>query len=319
MFKDKTILVTGGTGSWANELVTQLLPQKPKQIRLYSRGELAQVTMERKYRNPTLDFIIGDVRDYEEVEYACHGVDYVFHMAALKHVPICQRYPKEAIKTNIQGTENVIRAALENHVIKVIDVSTDKACSPINTYGMTKSVGERLILSADKDSKHTRFSIIRAGNVMGSNGSVIGLWMNQIKEQNKVCVTDLTMTRYFMTLPEAISLVFLAAEFKQSGGIFVMKMPACKIVDLAQVLIDTYGNAETKIEEIGIRPGEKIHEVLISRDEAIGAYCYTDNYYFIHNKDCGFPKVPFKEYASNTKLMNNAEIKTLLINGGFIK
>ena len=319
MFNNKTILVTGGTGSWANELVTQLLPQNPKEIRLYSRGELAQVTMERKYRNPILNFIIGDVRDYEELAYASKGVDYIFHMAALKHVPVCERFPEEAIKTNINGTKNVIKAARKNKVTRVIDISTDKACSPINTYGMTKSTAERLVLQADLRSSDTRFSIIRAGNVMGSNGSVIPLWIKQIKEQNKVCVTDLDMTRYFMTLPEAIGLVFLATEFKQSGGIFVMQMPACKIVDLAQVLVDVYGNKDTKIETIGIRPGEKIHEVLISKDEAPSAYCYTDNYYFIHSQNLGFPKVPFIEYASNTKLMNKEEIKTLLVNGGFIK
>jgi len=318
MYNNTRILISGGTGSWGKELVNQLLPQKPKEIVIYSRNEFLQVSMERQYKNPILKFVIGDIRDYDPLLSACKGIDYIFHLAAAKHVPVCEIYPNEAIKTNITGTQNIIKAAIANKVLKVIDCSTDKACAASTLYGLTKAVGEKLILNADKLSSHTRFSITRAGNVLGSNGSVLGTWINQIKEQNKVTVTSKEMTRYFITLKEAISLLFLASEFKQSGGIFVLKMPACRILDLAEVLISHYGNATTKIEEIGIRQCEKIHEVLISQDESPNAYCYTDKFYFIHNENLGFPRVPFKEYASNTKIMNKAEIKTLLINGGFI-
>jgi len=261
MFKDKVVLITGGSGSWGNELTKQLLDQNPKEIRIYSRGEISQVNMMRKFLNNKLKFIIGDVRDLRALTDACKGVDYVFHLAALKHVPVCEDYPYEAIQTNIVGTKNIIDASIANNVLKVIDVSTDKAVTPLNLYGMTKSIGEKLILHADKNNKTTRFSVIRGGNALGSNGSVAPLFINQIKEYNKITITDERMTRYFLTLSEAVGLLLIAATCWVSGGIFVMKMPACKIVDMAEVLKEHYGDENTKIEFTGIRPGEKIHEV----------------------------------------------------------
>jgi len=317
-FKNKTILITGGTGSWGQELTTQLLEFNPKEIRIYSRGELAQVNMKRIFNNPKLKFIIGDVRDYEAIHWACKNVNYVFHLAALKHVPVCEEQPNEAIKTNIVGTQNIIKSAIYNGVDEVIDVSSDKACSPINLYGMTKAVGEKLITNASTFSK-TKFMVIRGGNALGSNGSVIPLFISQIKQNNKITVTDKRMTRFFITLPKAIQLLFIATG-GINGGLFVMKMPACRIMDLAEVLIKHYGNKNTKIEEIGIRPGEKLHEVLVSKDEVMHTYKYKDKYHLIYpQKSLSHNKVNFEEYGSNQDFLDREQIKDLLNRGGFLK
>jgi len=330
MFKNKIILITGGTGSWGNELTEQVLKKSPKEIRIFSRGEFAQVTMERKFNNPKLKFIIGDIRDFDAISRACRGVDYVFHLAALKHVPVCEEQPQESIKTNIVGTTNLINAAIDNNVKKVIDVSTDKAVDPINLYGMTKAVGEKLIIQANKLSDNTKFVCIRAGNVLGTNGSVIPYFIDQIKRFNKISLTDKRMTRYFLTLKEAIKLLFNAADKSIGGETFVLKMPSCRIVDIAEVLIKYYGNKNTKITEIGIRPGEKIDEVLISRYEVSNAYIYDKNHYVIlptlHIKSLNkyyhnlkLKKVDFIEYNSSTDLMSEKQVENMLLKGEFVK
>ena len=245
-FDNKRVLVTGGSGSWGNELITQLLETKVKEIISYARGEFNQVSLQRKFNDPRLKIVVGDVRDYGELKHACKDIDIVFHLAALKHVPVCERQPYEAIKTNINGTRNIVRASIECNVKKVIDVSSDKAVLPINTYGMTKAVGEKLTLNASTLGSKTQFMCIRGGNVLGTNGSVVPLFINQIKRYNKITITDGKMTRYFLTLPEAIKLLFVATKSDINGGLFVMKMPACKIADLADVMIKRYGNKETK-------------------------------------------------------------------------
>ena len=321
IFANQRILITGGTGSWGNELTKQLLIYNPKQIIIYSRNEFNQVTMKRIFDNKKLKFHIGDVRDYVSLNRACKEVDYIFHLAALKHVPICEQQPDEAIKTNINGTQNIIRAAINNNVKKVIDVSSDKACSPLNSYGMTKAVGEKLILNASQLTDTTEFMCIRAGNVMGTAGSVIPLFIDQIKRYNKVTITDKRMTRYFISLSEAISLLFTAINSNVTGSLFVMKMPACKLTDLAQVLIDYYGDENTTTEEIGIRPGEKLDEVLVSKDEVLETYEYGLTYYLISPKKeiQWLKKVRFPEYNSSTFLMTKYEIKELLDRGGFLK
>ena len=321
IFNEAKILITGGTGSWGNELTKQLLTFNPGQIIIYSRNEFNQVTMKRRFNNKKLKFHIGNVRDYDSLNRACKGVDYIFHLAALKHVPVCEQQPNEAIKTNINGTNNVIRAAINNQVKRVIDVSTDKACSPLNVYGMTKAVGEKLITNASQLTDTTDFMCIRAGNVMGTAGSVIPLFIDQIKKNNKITITDKRMTRYFISLEEAISLLFTAINSNFDGSLFVMKMPACKLTDLAKVLIDYYGDKNTEIIETGIRPGEKIHEVLVSKDEVLQTYEYNDTYYLIYpqNKIELFQKVTFPEYSSSTYLMNKKEIQKLLNKGGFLK
>ncbi|MGL5675396.1 MAG: polysaccharide biosynthesis protein [Cellulosilyticaceae bacterium] len=331
MYEGSTVLITGGTGSWGNELVQQLLEKNPKEIRIFSRNELSQVLMERKFNNDKLRFVIGDIRDKEAILKATEGVDYIFHLAALKHVPICEKQPNEAIKTNVGGTQNLIEASIINKVKKVIDVSTDKAVDSLNLYGMTKAVGERLIIQANQLTNDTRFVCIRAGNVLGSNGSVVPLFIEQIKRYNSITITNKEMTRYFMTLQEAIGLLFQAAEKSIGGEIFVMRMPACKILDLANVLIATYGNKDTQIKDIGMRPGEKLHEVLVSEYEAPHTYSYNDKYYLIaptlvmpytatyYGDFGGLLKVKFNRYASNDELMSEEEILSVLKVGRFIE
>ncbi len=329
MFNGKKILITGGTGSWGNELATQLLERNPAEVRILSRGEFAQVTMKRKFNDDRLKFLIGNVRDYSTVHTACKDIDYVFHLAALKHVPICEEQPNEAIKTNIMGIQNLINATIANNVKKVIDVSTDKAVVPINMYGMTKAIGERLIIHANKISDYTKFFCIRGGNVLGSNGSVVPFFIDTIKRFNKVTITDKRMTRFFLTLQEAIGLLFKAAEESIGGETFIIQMPSFKILDLAQALIDAYGNENTKIIETSARPGEKIDEVLVSKYEVKNTYEYDKKYYLIlpvlyidglaeYYKKFNLVKVNFPEYSSRTQLMDKAKITELLKKGGFI-
>lgn len=326
MFNGKRIFISGATGSWGQTLTRMLLANyNPREIICFSRGELQQVLMQRKFHDPRLKFIVGDVRDYEAVRFAMRDVDIVFHLAALKHVPICEDHPQEAIKTNITGTTNIVNAAIENHVDKVIDVSTDKAVEPLNLYGMTKSVGEKLIIQGNDLSKHTKFVCIRGGNVMGSNGSVIPYFVEQIKSGGPVTITDLNMTRFFLTLEEAITLLFKAAEDSIGGETFVMNMPACYIRDVATVLMDHYGQVDVK--EIGSKPGEKLDEMLISKHEAPLSYYYDKNYFVIlpvkrtaelQAKYSALPKYDQEEFSSKTFIMNRDEIEQMLIKGGFI-
>jgi len=263
MLRKRKILITGGTGSWGHELTRQLLKDfEPKEIRIYSRGELKQVEMRRSFNDKRLNFIIGDVRDFIHLDEAMLGVDFVFHLAALKHVPVCESNPWEAVLTNIDGTQNVIRACIKNKVKKMVNVSTDKAVDPLNLYGVTKACAEKLTIAANNLTKDTSFICVRGGNVLGSNGSVVPLFRKQIEILNKITLTDERMTRFTFCLRDAIKLV-LEALFESVGGeVFVMKMPALFISDLAKVMIENLGNENTKIEKIGIRPGEKIEEVL---------------------------------------------------------
>jgi FlaA1/EpsC-like NDP-sugar epimerase len=280
IFNNSRILITGGTGSWGQTLTRMLLEKyNPKEIIVFSRGELQQVLMQRKFQNPKIKYVIGDVRDYEAIKFATVGVDYIFHMAALKHVPICEEHPQEAIKTNITGTTNIVNASILNGVKKVIDVSTDKAVEPVNLYGMTKSVGEKVIIQANDLSTATKFVCIRGGNVMGSNGSVIPYFIDQIKSGGPITITDIRMTRFFLTLEEAIELLFKAAEDSIGGETFVMNMPACYITEIAEILMEQHGPVE--IKEIGGRPGEKLDEMLISKHESPLAYYYDENYFVI--------------------------------------
>lgn len=264
------ILITGGSGSWGNELVRQVIgDDNIQEIRIFSRSELKQVEMKRRFHDQLkkLKFIIGDVRDLDRLKIATKGVDRVFHMAALKHVPICEENPFEAVQTNVIGTQNVIQAAIANDVSRVVFISTDKAADPLNLYGVTKSCAEKLIINANNLSDTTDFVCLRAGNVLGTNGSVVPLFIEQIKKNNHITITHPDMTRFFLRVEDAISLILKAEREAIGGEITVVKMPACRIVDLAQVLIEEYGNDNTKISHIGIRPGEKIHEVLITRHE----------------------------------------------------
>ena len=326
MFNKKRIFISGATGSWGQTLVAMLIKHyNPKEIICFSRGELQQVLMQRRFHDTRLKFVIGDVRDYEAVSFAMKDVDIVFHLAALKHVPICENHPQEAIKTNITGTTNIVNAAIENRVDKVIDVSTDKAVEPLNLYGMTKAVGEKLIIQGNDLSSHTKFVCVRGGNVMGSNGSVIPYFIEQIKTGGPITITDLEMTRFFLTLEEAILLLFKAAEVAIGGETFVMNMPACYIRDVAIVLMDQYGHVN--IKEIGSKPGEKLDEMLISKHEALLSCCFDENYYVILPTKCTkeltdkykqLPAFSYPEFSSRTVLMDCDQIKAMLTKGGFL-
>lgn len=328
MFKNKTIAIPGATGSWGNELTKQLLEKDPKKIIAFSRGELAQVNMQRKFNDDCIEYVIGDVRDADAVDrLLSRGIDYVFHLAALKHVPVCENQPQEAIKTNIDGTINVINSAIKHKIKKVIDVSSDKSCAPINLYGMTKAVGEKLIIQANTLTEETDFICVRGGNVLGSNGSVVPLFIDQIKRFNEITVTDGSMTRFFLTLSEAISLLFQAVENSVGGETYVMHMPSFYISDLAKVLIKHYGNAATSIKEIGIREGEKLHEVLISENEVYRSYILNDDYYVIlpellinrdHSSLNGIGKVIFNSFSSHDNVQDKNYLTTLLDRGGFL-
>lgn len=283
MLNSKIIFITGGTGSWGQELVSQILEKyKPKEIRIYSRNEHKQVEMQRNFNNEKLKFIIGDVRDRNILGLAMKNADYVFHLAALKHVPVCEDNPWEAVLTNIYGTQNIIECAIENNVKKVVDISTDKAVDPFNFYGVTKACGEKLIINANKNYiTKTRFVCIRGGNVMGTAGSVLPLFKKQIHDNNKITLTDPNMTRYLMSTREAIGLIFQAVRTARGGEIFVMRMPATTLENIAQVMIELFGNEETKKIVIGIRPGEKTHEVLVSKNETPRTKIFSNKYYVI--------------------------------------
>ncbi len=331
MFNEKIILITGGTGSWGNELTTQLLEKYfPKEIRIYSRGEKLQVKMKRDFKNDKrLNFIIGDVRDFERLDEASQDVDYIFHLAALKHIPVCEKNVQEVTKTNIIGTQNVIKAAIKNLVKKVIQISTDKAVSPINFYGTSKSIGEKLIIAANNLTEKTDFVCIRAGNALGSSGSVVPVFREQILNTNQITITNGEMTRFFFNLKQAISLIFKASIDSVGGEIFIMEMPAMKIDDLADVMIKELGDSSTKKIVIGERPGEKIHELLVSEDESERTF-KIGNYFMIlpmieikkiKNKyDQRFlQKIPFGAISSkDARRLNFEEIKEMLDNENWL-
>ncbi len=331
MFDGQTILITGGTGSWGTELSRYLLTKyTPREVRIFSRGEFAQVKMRRRFNNePRLRFIIGDVRDYERVHNAAKNVDVIFHLAALKHVPVCEENPYEAVRTNITGTQNVIDAALAHGVKKVIDISSDKAASPLNLYGTTKSVGEKLIVSANALSSDTAFFCIRAGNVLGTTGSVVPLFRRQILGENSLTITDEGMTRFFMNLNEVIAQITEASMLAVGGEIFVINMSAFKIKELAAVMRRELGNKDTREILIGKRPGEKVHEVLITNDEQ--ERCFVHGKFFVvlpsirieaiekHYAAKKLEPVPFSEFTSaNARLLNQQEIKVMLDNENWL-
>jgi UDP-N-acetylglucosamine 4,6-dehydratase len=319
-----TILITGGSGSWGRELTKQLLDMNPERIIIFSRGEISQVAMERSFNNPKLEFVIGDVRDEWAVDQVMKGVDYVFHLAALKHVPICENHPQEAIQTNIIGTKNLINSAVKNRVRKFIDVSTDKAVNPINFYGYTKGVGERLSIQANSMTKDTDFICVRGGNVLGTNGSVVPYIIDQIKT-GEVLVTDKRMTRFFLTLPQAIKLLFQATELGVGGETFVMNMPSFYILDLVELLIEYYGAA--KIREIGAREGEKIHEILVSENEVDRTWRISDDYYVIYPQIktgrmypyLGDGYLPKHGLTSKDNLKDKEYLRNLLKLGGWLQ
>lgn len=277
LFKGKTLLITGGTGSFGNAVLNRFLKTDIGEIRVFSRDEKKQDDMRHEFQAKMPDvaekvtFYIGDVRDINSVKNAMHGVDFIFHAAALKQVPSCEFFPIEAVKTNVLGTENVLTAAIEAGVKKAICLSTDKAAYPVNAMGTSKAMMEKVIVAKSRTTKNTTICCTRYGNVMCSRGSVIPLWIDQIKKGNPITVTDLTMTRFIMSLDEAVDLVLFAFENGQSGDILVQKAPACTIKTQAEAVCELFGGDKNSIKVIGIRHGEKMYETLLTNEECANA------------------------------------------------
>lgn len=271
MFKDKTLLITGGTGSFGNAVLTRFLHSDFAEIRIFSRDEKKQEDMRIALKNDKVKFYIGDVREYDSVHDALRGVDYVFHAAALKQVPSCEFHPLEAVKTNVLGTENVLEAAISSNVKRVIVLSTDKAVYPINAMGISKAMMEKVAVAKSRNSSNTVINVTRYGNVMCSRGSVIPLFTQQIRAGTPLTITDPAMTRFVMTLDDAVDLVLFAFEHGQPGEIFVQKAPAATIDVLANSLMDMLGVPDHIMNIIGTRHGEKLFEVLLTREEMVSA------------------------------------------------
>ena len=271
MFLNKTLLITGGTGSFGNAILRQFLDSDLREIRILSRDEKKQDDMRKKYNNPKLKFYIGDVRDYQSVLNAVRGVDFIYHAAALKQVPSCEFHPLEAVKTNVLGTENVLEAAISCGVKRVICLSTDKAVYPINAMGISKAMMEKVIVAKSRGCEATVICATRYGNVMASRGSVIPLFVNQTRAGKPITITDPSMTRFMMTLDDAVNLVQYAFEHGRPGDIFVQKAPAATIETLAHALTDLMGVPSHEVRIIGTRHGEKLYEALLSREEMVAA------------------------------------------------
>ncbi len=278
MFKDNTILITGGTGSFGNAFVQHIKSEDLKEIRIFSRDEKKQEDMRKQYKSSKLKFIIGDVRDHNSVLNAMRGVDHVFHAAALKQVPSCEFHPIQAVKTNIIGTENVLECAIVCDVKRVVCLSTDKAVYPINSMGISKAMMEKVTIAKSRNSNSTVICIIRYGNVMASRGSVIPLFVEQIRSGNPLTITNPKMTRFMMTLPDAVNLVLYAFNNGRSGDIFIQKAPAATIETLTHALTTLLDVPEYKLNIIGTRHGEKLYETLLTREEMIFAEDMVDYY-----------------------------------------
>lgn len=271
MFENKTLLITGGTGSFGNAVLRRFLESDVREIRIFSRDEKKQDDMRKKYKSDKLKFYIGDVRDFQSVMNAVRGVDFIYHAAALKQVPSCEFYPLEAVKTNVLGTENVLEAAVQAGVDRVVCLSTDKAVYPINAMGISKAMMEKVIVAKSRSSNDTVICATRYGNVMASRGSVIPLFTNQIRADQPITITDPSMTRFMMTLDDAVDLVLFAFENGRPGDIFVQKAPAATIETLAKALTDLLSKPDHRIDIIGTRHGEKLYEALLSREEMVAA------------------------------------------------
>ncbi len=331
-FKNKTLLLTGGTGSFGNAVLNHFLNTDIGEIRVFSRDEKKQDDMRLQYRNDKLNFIIGDVRDFDSINNAMRGVDFVFQAAALKQVPSCEFYPLQAVKTNILGSENVLEAAAQNGVKKVVVLSTDKAVYPINTMGMTKALMEKLAISKARDPRvHSNNGVIcatRYGNVMASRGSIIPLFISQIKEGKPLTITNPDMTRFMMSLPESVKLVLFAFNNAKPGDIFVQKSPAATLLTLAQSIKDIF-NASNEIQIIGPRHGEKMYETLCGKEDMSKAEDLGDFYRIPADmRDLNYtkyvqtdgPKLVDEEYNSdNTKRLNVEELKKLLLTLDYVQ
>lgn len=327
MFNNKILLITGGTGSFGNAVLRSFLDSDIREIRIFSRDEKKQDDMRKAYNHPKLKFYIGDVRDVNSVTDAMRGVNYVFHAAALKQVPSCEFYPMQAVQTNVTGTENVLNCAINANVRKVIVLSTDKAVYPINAMGVSKAMMEKVAVAKSRNLGENDTAIVctRYGNVMASRGSVIPLFIDQVRNNQDITITDPAMTRFMMTLDQAVELVLFAFEHGNSGDIFVQKAPAASIGLLAETLITMLGRPGHKVKVIGTRHGEKLYESLLTREEMVSAED-LGGYYRVpaDNRDLNYSKyfeegeevvTQASEYHShNTKQLSRDELHHLLIN-----
>ena len=327
MFKDKVLLITGGTGSFGNAVLRRFLKTDIGEIRIFSRDEKKQDDMRKVYNNPKLKFYIGDVRDYNSVMDVMRGVDFVFHAAALKQVPSCEFYPVQAVYTNILGTENVLNAAIASKVKKVVCLSTDKAAYPINAMGMSKALMEKVIVAKGRNinEEETTICLTRYGNVMASRGSVIPLFIDQIRNERPITITDPNMTRFMMSLDQAVDLVLFAFKNGKNGDLFIQKSPAATIGVLADTIKNIFKRPEHEVKIIGTRHGEKLYEVLMTKEEKVRAMDMGE--YFrvpADGRDLNYSKyfeegqeviTEAEEYNShNTYRLNEEELKEMLIN-----
>ena len=331
MFKDKILLITGGTGSFGNAVLNRFLETNIKEIRIFSRDEKKQDDMRNRLKNEKVKFYIGDVRDYNSIAKAMRGVDYVFHAAALKQVPSCEFFPIEAAKTNVFGTQNTIDAAVANNVKRIICLSTDKAAYPINAMGISKALMEKVAVAASRNinEDNTIVCLTRYGNVMASRGSVIPLFVKQIKEKSPLTITDPNMTRFLMSLEDAVDLVLFAFEHGNQGDLFVNKAPASTIGDLAKAVKSIF-NADNEIKIIGTRHGEKLYETLCTREEMQKAEDMGEFYRIpADNRDLNYSRY-FSEgvtdtsgkedyHSHNTTQLSDAELRQTLLNLDYIK
>ena len=327
---DSVLMITGGTGSFGNAVLDRFLATDIGEIRVFSRDEKKQDDLRKKLNNPKVKFYIGDVRDYGSISEAMKGVDFVFHAAALKQVPSCEFFPVQAVKTNVLGTDNVISAAIERNVRKVVVLSTDKAVYPINAMGMSKGLLEKVMIARSREGNHsTRLCGTRYGNVMASRGSVIPLFVEQIKTGKPITITDPNMTRFLMTLEDAVDLVLYAFDNAEQGDIFIQKAPASTIGDLARALLELYG-AKNEIRTIGTRHGEKLYESLVNREEMtkavdLGKYYRIpadgrDLNYELYFSQGNADVSTVEEYTShNTERLDVEATKKLLLRLDFIR
>ncbi len=326
MFKDKILLITGGTGSFGNAVLRRFLDTDIKEIRIFSRDELKQDDMRKKYNNSKLKFYLGDVRDINSIKDAVKNVDYIFHAAALKQVPSCEFYPMQAVATNITGAENVLNAAIEAKVKNVVVLSTDKAVYPINAMGMSKAMMERVALSKSRNlNDRTIISCTRYGNVMASRGSVIPIFIKQLKENKPFTITNPEMTRFMMSLDDAVDLVLFAFKNAKNGDIFVQKAPASTVGLLADTLKKLFNKPNHPIKIIGTRHGEKLYETLLTKEEMVKAI-NMDRYYRIpiDNRDLNYEiyeeigadniTKALEYHSHNTHRLNEEELKDMLLN-----
>jgi UDP-glucose 4-epimerase len=327
MFKNKILLITGGTGSFGNAVLRGFLNTDIKEIRIFSRDEKKQDDMRKVYNNSKLKFYLGDVRDVNSVKDAVRGVDFIFHAAALKQVPSCEFYPMQAVQTNVIGTENVLNAAIEAKVKKVIVLSTDKAVYPINAMGVSKAMMERVAVAKSRnlDDEETMIACTRYGNVMASRGSVIPLFIDQIRDGKTITITDPAMTRFMMSLDQAVDLVIFAFKNGKNGDIFVQKAPAATIEILTKTLKNLLNKPDHEVKIIGTRHGEKLYETLLTKEEMVKAID-MDQYYRIPSDDRDLNYNKFFEdgeevitqageyHSHNTHRLNEEELKKMIVN-----